>query len=299
MTRAMALAFLGLMAGSVLIISSFPRLNPAPLAQRLRAYLPGGGAAVRRQATLSGLRTLVAPLAKSWGDSLARTVGLDDDVGDRLLRLHRDDDATAFRVRQLMWSLTGLIAGAAIASALKLPVVLSLFVLAASPILVFLLTEQHLARLDERRRTQVLHELPVVAEQLAMHLSAGYSLSASVARLGRRSSGACAEDLRVAARRIRGGASEVSALREWAELSKVEAVSRLVGVLALNQEAGDLGTLIGMEARSIRREVHRELMETIERREQMVWIPVTVATLVPGVVFLVVPFIHALSRFTG
>ena len=155
------------------------------------------------------------------------------------------------------------------------------------------------ARLDERRRTQVLHELPVVAEQLAMHLSAGYSLSASVARLGRRSSGACAEDLRVAARRIRGGASEVSALREWAELSKVEAVSRLVGVLALNQEAGDLGTLIGMEARSIRREVHRELMETIERREQMVWIPVTVATLVPGVVFLVVPFIHALSRFTG
>ena len=40
-------------------------------------------------------------------------------------------------------------------------------------------------------------------------------------------------------------------------------------------------------------------METIERREQMVWIPVTVATLVPGVVFLVVPFIHALSRFTG
>lgn len=91
----------------------------------------------------------------------------------------------------------------------------------------------------------------------------------------------------------------MSALREWAELSKVEAVSRLVGVLALNQEAGDLGTLIGMEARSIRREVHRELMETIERREQMVWIPVTVATLVPGVVFLVVPFIHALSRFTG
>ena len=42
MTRALALAFVGLMTGSVLIISSFPRLNPAPLARRLRAYVPGG-----------------------------------------------------------------------------------------------------------------------------------------------------------------------------------------------------------------------------------------------------------------
>lgn len=72
-------------------------------------------------------------------------------------------------------------------------------------------------------------------------------------------------------------------------------MSRLVGVLALNQEAGDLGALIGLEARSIRREVHRELMETIERREQMVWVPVTVATLIPGVIFLVVPFVRAQS----
>ena len=100
-------------------------------------------------------------------------------------------------------------------------------------------------------------------------------------------------------RRIRGGTSELSALREWAQLAKVDAVSRLVGVLALNQEAGDLGALIGLEARSIRREVHRELMETIERREQMVWVPVTVATLIPGVIFLVVPFVHALNQFTG
>ena len=92
MTRALALAFVGLMTGSVLIISSFPRLNPAPLARRLRAYVPGGAAAYR-PATMSGLRALVAPLATSWGDSLARLVGLDDDVGNRLLRLHRDDDA--------------------------------------------------------------------------------------------------------------------------------------------------------------------------------------------------------------
>ena len=49
---------------------------------------------------------------------------------------------------------------------------------------------------------------------------------------------------------------------------------------------------------SIRREVQRELIEQIERRAQQVWIPVTVATLVPGAVLLAVPFIEALRLFS-
>ena len=70
-------------------------------------------------------------------------------------------------------------------------------------------------------------------------------------------------------------------------------------VLALNDDAGDIGRLLSEEARSIRAAVHRELIETIERRGQQVWIPVTVATLVPGVIFLAVPFIEALQVFSG
>ena len=76
-------------------------------------------------------------------------------------------------------------------------------------------------------------------------------------------------------------------------------VDRLVAVLALNREAADLGRLIADEARTDRAEVHRELIETIERRSQQVWIPVTVATLVPGVLFLAVPFIEAMRLFTS
>jgi hypothetical protein len=51
--------------------------------------------------------------------------------------------------------------------------------------------------------------------------------------------------------------------------------------------------------RAIRRDVHRELIKTIERRGQQVWIPVTVAALVPGVIFLAVPFIDALRLFAN
>jgi hypothetical protein len=73
----------------------------------------------------------------------------------------------------------------------------------------------------------------------------------------------------------------------------------LVPVLALNSEAADLGRLVSEEARAIRREQHRRLVETMERRGQQVWIPVTVATLVPGVIFLAIPFIEALRLFAG
>jgi len=99
--------------------------------------------------------------------------------------------------------------------------------------------------------------------------------------------------------RIRQGLSEIDALREWAAVARVEALDRLVPVLALDRETGDLGRLLSAEARAIRRDVHRQLVEAMERRGQQVWIPVTVATLVPGVVFMAIPFIEALRVFSG
>jgi hypothetical protein len=77
----------------------------------------------------------------------------------------------------------------------------------------------------------------------------------------------------------------------------VPAVNRLVQVLALNRQASNLAPLLSAEARSIRREVQRELVETMERRTQQVWIPVTVATLVPGVILISIPFLTALQTF--
>ena len=42
-----------------------------------------------------------------------------------------------------------------------------------------------------------------------------------------------------------------------------------------------------------------QLIEAIERRTQQVWIPVTFAALVPGVLLMGVPFVDALSLFSG
>jgi len=55
--------------------------------------------------------------------------------------------------------------------------------------------------------------------------------------------------------------------------------------------------MVATEARTTRAEGHRALLESIERKNQQVWIPVTVATLVPGVILMAVPFFDALRGF--
>ncbi len=67
----------------------------------------------------------------------------------------------------------------------------------------------------------------------------------------------------------------------------------------MNREASDLGRLITAEAQAMRRDAQRQLIETIERRGQQVWIPVTVAALVPGVLLMGVPFVDALRVFSS
>jgi tight adherence protein C len=228
---------------------------------------------------------------------VARAFGVTEPLAVRLERVHSPLDPTAFRVRQLGWAALGLTGAALLATALPVPGVMALLFVVGGPLLAFLVVEQRLAAESDRWKRRIVLELPVVAEQLGMLLGAGFSLGAALNRLASRGKGACGRDLGRVRGRIRQGLSEVEALREWAAVADVPALHRLVGVLALNRQAGDLGRLISEEARAVRRDVHRQLVETIERRAQQVWVPVTVATLVPGVIFLSVPFIDALRMF--
>jgi len=299
--RVAVLAALPLWAGSTLLLAELRWFRRPSLADRLRPYVAGAAAGARRGGALSAtsLRDVVAPLAAATGARLARVAGVEESLATRLARVHADVDPAAFRVRQLGWSAVAAAGGGTFAVLLGVSPALGLVAVLAGAALGFLVVEQRLAQRSAAWQRATFLELPVVAEQLGMLLSAGYSLGGALHRLADRGAGAVGRDLRRVCGRVRHGLTEVEALREWAGLVDVDAVERLVAVLALNREAGDLGRLISEEARSIRRDVQRELIESIERREQQVWIPVTVATLVPGVLFLAVPFIEALRVFSG
>jgi tight adherence protein C len=301
MPRLLAASSVLLFVGATLVLSELRWFSRQALVDRLRPYGPGGlraGGSGSGLLSVASFRDVVGPLARQVGERLAALLGVSEDLGVRLLRTHAAVDATAFRVRQLGWAAGGLAAGAILAAATQPPLAIALLFVVGGAVLAFLIVEQQLAARSDRWKRRIFLELPVVSEQIGMLLGAGFSLGAALSRLAARGSGAAAQDLAGVCGRIRQGLTEVEALREWAAVADVDALTRLVAVLALNREAGDLGRLVADEARAIRREVQRELIEQIERRAQQVWIPVTVATLVPGAVLLAVPFIEALRLFS-
>lgn len=300
MTRLLVASAVALWAGTTLLLSTTRWCTRRPLAVRVRPYLPGGqGALAAGTASHARLRDVVAPLSRAVGDRLARLCGVGEDLAVRLARVHSPLDVTGFRVRQLGWAVAGFAGGGLLTSLVRPSPAVGLLVTLGAPLLAFLVVEQRLATASQRWQRRVFLELPVVGEQIGLLLSAGYSLSGALTRVARRGDGACARDLARVTSRVRQGLDTAEALREWAALAQVDAVDRLVHVLALDRETGDLGRLIAEEARAVRRDVHREQVARIQRRAQEVWIPVTVAALLPGVVFLAVPFAQALSLFSA
>jgi tight adherence protein C len=298
-TRLLVLAGAALFAGSTLLLSHLRWFRRRPLAERVAPYV-AGGASVRRSGGVLSAETfgqVVGPLARALGERVARAVGITEALAVRLERVHSPQDVTAFRVRQLGWTAGGLVVATLLAVATRQSGPVALLLIVTGPLIACLVVEQRLATQSQAWQRRIFLELPVVAEQLGMLLSAGYSLGGALSRVATRGKGACGRDLQRVVGRIRQGLSETEALREWAAVADVDALHRLVGILALHRQSGHLGRLISDEARAVRRDVHRQLIETIERRGQQVWIPVTVAALVPGVIFLAVPFIDALRLF--
>jgi len=290
-----------LWVGAALVLSSSRWFSRPPLAERLRPFAADPHLATgRRPGLLSveSFRDVLRPAAASLGEVLGRLTGTED-LATRLARVHSPLDPAAFRVRQVGRAGIGLLVGIAAITALRPPAPVAVLLVLGLPALAFLLVERALQQASVARQRRLATELPVITEQLAMLLASGWSTGGGLQRVAERGTGVGAEDLAVVVGRIRQGLTEAEALHEWRDLADVPAADRLVAVLALQRATTDLGRLLAAEARAIRQDHHRRLIEQLDRRAQQVWIPVTVATLVPGAIFLSIPFIEALRLFTG
>lgn len=300
MPRLLVLTTLLAAVGLSLVFSELRWFRRPRLAERLSPYSPGHPRSVdARMFSVDSFRDVLSPLAQLLGGWTAGVFGVNEDLSARLRRIHSSLDVATFRIRQLGAAAGAMVGATIVAVGLGLAVPLAMLAVLGAPLLAFLVLEQRIATASTAWQRRVFLELPVVAEQLAMLTSAGWSLGAAIGRIATRGTGNCATDLRRVVQRIGQGLGEVDALREWAAAVEVDALDRLVAILSLNREAADLGRLIAEEARAIRRDAQRELIEEIERRNQQVWIPVTVAALVPGTMLMGVPFIDALTLFSS
>ncbi|HTO00551.1 MAG TPA: type II secretion system F family protein [Microthrixaceae bacterium] len=285
--------------GVAQILGTAPWFRRRPIGDRIAPYSRGSRRSSAPSTSEASLRLVLEPLIMDLGGRVSRLFGIATDLETRLARAESNSAPYSFRLRQITLSLLALGCGVLAAISLKPPPSLTLAILIGAPLLTVLAIEQSLSSQISDRQKRLQAELPVVTEQLGMLLSAGYSLTAAIARLAERGSGVAASDLRRVTLEIRQGVPESSAFEHWADLSGLESVRRLVRVLGLHSEAGDLSLLIAEEARAVRAEAHRDLVAAIEKRAQLVWIPVTVATLVPGLIFLAVPFYSAMAQVTG
>lgn len=298
MIRILAASAIALFIGATLALSEIRFFRTRSLAARVSPYLPGDRLA--RQTGLLSMESfseLLRPLSEAIGSVTARLFGISEELPRRLRRVHWDIDASEFRLRQVGWALGSATLVLLVGLVIALPTAIVIIFMALAPLIAFLVIEQQLANASDHWKDRTFRELPIVAEQIAMLLGSGYSLGASLQRVASRGTGVIAQDLQIVTSRIRQGASEHVALTEWADIVDVDAVNRLVAILSLNKEAGDLGQMVAAEARTVRTETHRDLLEAIEKKNQQVWIPVTIAALVPGVILMMIPFISALSAF--
>ncbi len=289
-------AFLLLLIGSGFVLSEVRWFRRAPLATRLAPYRPAG---MPRHTSGNAVRAMLLPIAESAGNRLSSALGVKEGLATRLARAGRSESVTEFRLKQFSRTLLALLAALAASFMASPPLLFALAMLIGAPLLAALAPEHRLDTEVAHRRQAIEAELPVITEQLGILLGAGYSLPAALNRLALRSSGAMASELLAVVQDIRRGSGEIQALLNWSTLVDLPSLDGLVSVLALHQEASDLGALISEEAKSIRSDAHRTTIESIERRSQLVWIPVTVATLVPGLILLAVPFVAAMSQVTG
>ncbi len=301
MTAVLLLSGLALWAGLTVLLAELRWFARPPLTERLAPFLPGGDEAARRSGawSVATIAEVIAPLARDLGAVVGRAVGVTEDLGRRLRRIHAGVDPTSFRVRQLGWAAAAFAGTLLVTVLLGVPLVLTVAVPVVAAALALLLVEQQLLAAGAAWQRALTLELPVVTEQLAMRMGAGASLTVALDLVANRGRGAVARDLARVTARIRQGASADRALTEWADLADVDAVTRLVSVLQLDRDTGDLGRLLGAEARALREAQHRHLVEVAERRGQQVWVPVTVAALVPGTVFIAIPFTSAIGQLFG
>ena len=295
---------LGLAAavGILLAVRAAPPLRPIRLEDRLAPYLRDSPTPSRllTLAPPTGMTGLIRRLAGPWIADGARMVdrllGGRAAVSRRLAALGSDDTVEDFRIEQVIWGVLGLGAGAiaalaftALSGTLNL---ISVTLLCGAGLLGGVLgRDWWLTQEVTDRERVILAEFPIVAELLALAVTAGESPVGAIDRVCRLSGGQLAQELSEALGRARAGTPVAEALHGLVERTSLAPLARFVDGLIVALERGTpLAEVLRAQAADVREAGKRELLDTGGRKE--------IAMMVP-VVFLILPVTVLFALFPG
>lgn len=303
MSGSLAGMLLGLAAGTglLLLVTVAPPFRSVRLADRLAPYVHDAPPPSRLlgTATQSGLltaaRSLFGPAVTDGARLVDRVLGGRAAVRRRLDALGSDAGVEDFRVEQVVWGGLGLIGAALLATVGSLVAadlnVLSVALLCVAGLVGGVLgRDWWLTQQVHRREELLLAEFPVVAELLALAVTAGESPTAAIARVTRLSGGELATELGAALGRARAGAPLADALQQLADRTSLDALARFVdGLLVALERGTPLAEVLRAQAADVREAGKRRLLEAGGRKEIAMMVPVVFLVLPVTVLFALYP----------
>jgi tight adherence protein C len=295
---------LGLAAatGLVLVVTYAPPFRSVRLVDRLAPYVHDTPPPSRLLGTatepglLTAARRVFGPVVSDGARVIDRFLGGRAAVRRRLDALGGETTVEDFRIEQVVWGGLGLLGAAVLATVGSLLAgdlnVLSAALLCLAGLVGGVLgRDWWLTQQVQRREELLLAEFPVVAELLALAVTAGESPAAAIARVTRLSGGELAGELGSALGRARAGVPLTEALQQVADRTSLDPLARFIdGLLVAIERGTPLAEVLRAQAADVREAGKRRLLEAGGRKE--------IAMMVP-VVFLVLPVTVLFALFPG
>jgi tight adherence protein C len=267
--------------------------RPSTLLARSAATIPFGPAG-----------RLLRPVVVDAAKLVERAIGGSRSVRRRLTALASTQTVEDFRIEQVIWGVAGVaigvLAGLGLSAVSGTVSILALAMCVVSGAIAGVLgRDWWLSAQVRRREREMLTEFPVIAELLALAVTAGEAPAAALERVCQLSHGELARELETALAETRAGAALPAALEALAERTSLEPLTRFVDGLIIALERGTpLADVLRAQAADVRSAGKRALLASGGRREIAMMVPVVFLLLPITVLFALYPGLVNISLLT-
>ncbi|HEY5879945.1 MAG TPA: type II secretion system F family protein [Nakamurella sp.] len=287
-------------AGLLLAILATPPLRRPTLSDRIAPYVADAGGQSRLLAgsgpgPTTTLGRLTAPLVRDAVRFVDKIMGGRGSVERRLTAIRSPLTVDQFRIEQVLWGALGAAAGAGIGLLAVIlgqsnPFILLLLIVVSAAAGV-LGRDWWLTQAVGKQDEEIVAEFPVIAEMLALSVTAGESPTGALDRVTKLAHGPLVTQLGGVLAETRAGTPFLTALTHLRDRTRLEPLARFLDGMAVAIERGTpLADVLRAQAADVRALSKRQLLESGGRKE--------IAMMVP-VVFLVLPITILFALYPG